>query len=411
MNFAENIREAIRAIRSNMLRSTFTALIIMLGIISLVGNLVAVDALQNSVSSNFANLGVNSFDIKGPQTFRRRREGVSENKVPPISYREAVLYKQNLSFNAVISLYTSVTGNAEVKHGSKKTNPNARVVGIDENYLDLKGYKLSEGRNFTKYEEDNAIPVAIIGQEIKNQIFPKEAPVDKEVTFLGQKIKVIGLLDKKGSLNGSTGNDRVVMLPLQLARNIAGERRRLTIDITTSTPDISDLDMTMGEARKVMRQVRQDPLGAVDSFSIQRADSLKRELDDITGTLQGGGLIFALITLLGAAIALINIMLVSVTERTREIGIRKSLGATPARIREQFLIEAIVICILGGLAGVFIVLTVGNAIIVATTGQFIVPWMWMATGLITCLVVGALAGFYPAYKASKLDPIESLRYE
>jgi len=160
--------------------------------------------------------------------------------------------------------------------------------------------------------------------------------------------------------------------------------------------------------------VRHDPLGQPDSFEIERADELARETDNITGYLRIGGFGIGFITLLGASIALLNIMLVSVTERTREIGIRKSLGATPKRIREQFLIEAIVICLLGGIGGVILGLTVGNLISLLMSqgkGSFVVPWLWMGLGLVVCVSVGLFAGLYPAVRASRLDPIDALRYE
>ena len=212
-------------------------------------------------------------------------------------------------------------------------------------------------------------------------------------------------------MNGGEA-DRVIILPMQSARNIAGDRK-LTFDITTSVPNITDLDGIMGEATGIMRIIRQDPIGQPDSFEMERSDSFAKEFEQITGYLRIGGFGIGFITLLGASIALMNIMMVSVTERTREIGIRKSLGATPTRIRQQFLIEAIVICIIGGLGGLVLGISVGNIIskLISTESSFIIPWLWMIFGIIICIVVGVISGIYPAIKASKLDPIESLRYE
>jgi putative ABC transport system permease protein len=237
-------------------------------------------------------------------------------------------------------------------------------------------------------------------------------PLNQVIRVSGVQYKIVGVLAKKGGLTGG-GDDRTVLIPLGSARALAGSQQ-LTFDITTAVPTSVSQDEVVGEARGVMRQLRRNRLGQPDSFEIQRADDLLKETDNITGYLRMGGFGIGFITLLGASIALLNIMLVSVTERTREIGIRKSLGATPKRIREQFLIEAIVICILGGIGGILLGLGIGNLIAGVVSqgkGGFVVPWLWMLVGLVVCIGVGLFAGIYPAVRASKLDPIEALRYE
>jgi putative ABC transport system permease protein len=219
---------------------------------------------------------------------------------------------------------------------------------------------------------------------------------------MGQRFQVIGVLEKKGSLTGG-GEDRMFIVPIETGRRL-GANRTLSFDLTTTVPNATDADIIMAEAEGVMRRIRGDENGQPNSFEIERADSVAKDFEQITGFLRIGGFGIGFITLLGAAIALMNIMMVSVTERTREIGVRKSLGATPSRIREQFLIEAIVICILGGIGGLILGIGIGNII----AG---VPWVWMIMGIVVCIVVGLISGVYPAIKASKLDPIESLRYE
>ncbi|MFM6948597.1 MAG: ABC transporter permease, partial [Aquirufa sp.] len=219
-------------------------------------------------------------------------------------------------------------------------------------------------------------------------------------------------LDKKGNMMGG-GDDRVVMVPLETGRKMA-VGRNLTYDITTSSSRILNIDDFMEEARGIMRKVRKDPIGAEDSFSLDRSDSMAKSFEGITSSLRIGGFVIGFITLLGAAIALMNIMMVSVTERTREIGIRKSLGATPYRILQQFLIEAIVICLIGGIGGIILAIPIGNLIaqgISSGNASFIIPWLWMTTGIIVCILVGLFSGIYPAFKASKMDPVEALRYE
>jgi putative ABC transport system permease protein len=172
------------------------------------------------------------------------------------------------------------------------------------------------------------------------------------------------------------------------------------------------MDYVIGEATSLMRKIRRDPIGEEESFEISANKTLEEELEELTSYLRIGGFSIGFITLVGASIGLMNIMLVSVTERTREIGIRKAIGATPRKIRLQFLIEAILICIMGGAGGVIIGLSIGNVIAnIIKAGNFVAPWEWVFMGFVVCLVVGLVSGYYPAYKASRLDPIDALRYE
>ena len=413
MNLLENIYEGLRSIRANMLRTVLTALIIAIGITSLVGSLTVVDGIQSSVNNSFAGLGANAFDVRNRQIYKIRKQGEKEKNYPTIDYREAKLYKEKFGKSATIGIKINVTFNAEIKYESKQTNPNTRVMGMDENYLNIKGFKIDKGREFSKSDLEIGTNICIIGVDVISQIFDKNInPLDKEITVLGQKMKVVGILQKKGSMMGG-GDDRAVFVPLETGRKLAADRK-LTFDIVTSVPNITDIDNTIEEARGVMRVVRQDEIGMPDSFSIERSDSLAKQSESITDILKMAGFGIGFITLLGAAIALMNIMLVSVTERTQEIGIRKSLGATPFLIRSQFLIEAIVICLLGGIGGIIMAIAIGNlfaGLLLGGSSDFIIPWAWMMLGITVCVAVGLFSGIYPAYKASKLDPIESLRYE
>jgi putative ABC transport system permease protein len=330
---------------------------------------------------------------------------------PPIKFKEAIAFKERFNYPSDISIEIGITGNAEAKYMSKKTNPNVRVNGINENFIIIKGLILENGRNFSNIEMDNAANVAIIGQEIKETLFGKTDPINKYVNVMGSKYKVVGILNKMGSIMGGGGNDRAIMIPVTTASRIATGNEP-SYDLTIAVWNPADLNNAIGEATALMRIIRRDELGRPDSFDITQNNSVAARLDDITGYLQIGGFVIGFITLLGASIGLMNIMMVSVTERTREIGIRKALGATPLRIRQQFLIEAIVICQLGGIAGVIFGILIGNFISTfISSGSFVVPWMWIIIGLTICVGVGLLSGYYPAYKASKLDPIESLRFE
>ncbi|CAM3285387.1 ABC transporter permease [Aquirufa ecclesiirivi] len=412
MNLKENVFEGLRSIKGNLLRTILTALIISLGITSLVGILTAIDGIQSSVDNSFSGLGANSFDIRNRPAMQIRREGQREKRFKNIDYRQAIKYKALFSAKGKVSLKTNVNFNAIAKNGSKKTNPNTRLVGIDDNFMELKGYKVGMGRNFSNQEFQHANNVCLLGVDVIDQLYEKQNPVNSEIIVAGQKLKVVGILEKKGSMMGG-GDDRVIMVPLETGRKMA-VGRSLTYDITTSSTKVTNLDDFMEEARGAMRRVRMDPIGSEDSFSIDRSDSIAKSFENITSSLRIGGFVIGFITLLGAAIALMNIMMVSVTERTREIGIRKSLGATPFRILQQFLIEAIVICLLGGIGGIVLAIPIGNLIaqgISSGSASFIIPWVWMITGIIVCILVGLFSGIYPAFKASKLDPVDALRYE
>ena len=412
MNLIENIREGLRSIAGNRLRTILTSLIIAIGITSLVGILTAIDGIQNSVNSSFAGLGANTFNIVARQD-AFRRGGRVQKQDAPIDYFDAVQFKRRFPYGATISVSTMVAGAAQAKFESKKTNPNVQVTGGDDAYLAVKGFTIKEGRNLSQNDLTYGRNVAILGSEVANTLFERKLnPINQVIRVLGKQYKIVGVLGKKGGFSGG-GDDRIIFIPLDNARALAGTRQ-LTFDITASVPSVSNQDEAIGEARGTMRLVRRDPLGQPDSFEIERADDLAKQTENITGYLRIGGFGIGFITLLGAAIALLNIMLVSVTERTREIGIRKSLGATPQRIREQFLIEAIVICILGGIGGILLGLGIGNLIAGLVSngeGGFVVPWLWMALGIVVCVSVGLFAGIYPAVRASRLDPIDALRYE
>lgn len=415
MSYLENIREALRSISGNLLRTILTALIVSIGLMALVGILTAIDAMRSSLGDTFASLGANAFEIKAKGYGNRfRRGGVQGKQYPALSYLQATLYKKELARRepaAVVGVSAFISGATEIKANGQKTNPNMQVVAGDENYLRIQSYTLTQGRTFSPAELNTGAHVAIIGREMKDKLFPQISPVGQYVYALGQRFQVVGLLEKSGSTMGGSGADRLLLVPLETGNQLP-RQGALTYDVKTATATAAGLGFLQSQATGVMRAVRHDRLGQEDSFDIESPDSLSGTLDSLSGKMRLAGGAIAFLALLGASIALMNIMLVSVTERTREIGIRKALGATARQIRLQFLLEAIVICVLGGTFGILLGIAAGNGVaVLAGSKSFLVPWVWVGVGLTICITVGLLAGSYPAGKAAALDPIDSLRYE
>lgn len=412
MDLLENIKEGLRSVNANLLRTVITALIVAIGITSLVGILTAVDGIQYSVKDSLSDLGVNTFDIYSKRNRGGRQGGVSEKAVPPLTLKESQRFTEVYKYPSTVSLSTHVTGIAEVKYESEKTNPNVRVTGANVEFVALEGLNIEKGRNFSAIETRYGTNVAIIGQDVKKALYKNnQDPLGTEISLLGNKYRVIGILEEKGQMGGGGGPDNSVIIPLVNASRFSADRT-LRYSLTVGITNAEEMNAAMGEATGLMRKIRQDRPGESNSFEIAKSESLADIMNEIGGVLRIGGFVIAFITLLGACVALVNIMMVSVTERTREIGVRKALGATPLRIRQQFIIEAIVVCLLGGIAGVLLGIFIGNVFAgVLGIEGFVMPWLWIIIGLVACVVVGLISGYYPASKAAKLDPIESLRFE
>jgi putative ABC transport system permease protein len=407
----ENIRISLRAIRAQLLRTTLTVLIIAIGITSLVGTLTAIDALKSSINSNFTSMGANTFTIRNREmSVRIGRNGQKPKRYRSITYDEALQFTRDFSFPASPSVSTMASGQATIKYGSKKSNPNIRIFGGDENYLVTSGYDLEKGRNFSSQEILYGNHVAIIGKDVADAVFSKkEDPLDKVISIGSGKYKIIGILKSKGNSVGF-GGDKVTILPLNNVRQYFSiPNMTYTINVMVNDPLL--MDVAVGEATGTFRVIRKVGRGEDENFEITKSDNLANLLIDNMSKVTMGATIIGIITLLGAAIGLMNIMLVSVSERTREIGIRKAVGATQKIIRSQFLVEALVICQMGGLAGTILGILIGNVIAMALQASFIVPWNWILMSILICFGVGTLSGIYPAIKASKLDPIDALRFE
>lgn len=410
MDNIENVKVALQSIGSNKLRTFLTALIIAIGLMALVGILTSIDAIKGSLNNTFASMGANSFTIRNRGIgIRIGGNGNKPKHFPVIKYREAMAFKNRLSVPATVSVNTFVSFASTVKYKNDKTNPNISVLGADAAYIMTGGYKIAEGRNFSNSEMEFGSSVVIIGDEIKQKFFSKESALDKIITIGNTKFRVIGVFATKGSSVGF-GGDKVCVIPLFKGRQIMTNANP-TYTISVMVNDPTKMDYTLGEATALMRKVRNLDVQQDNNFEITKSDAIAETLISNLKYIKYAGIAIGLITLIGAAIALMNIMMVSVTERTREIGVRKAIGANPKLIRKQFLYEAIVICLIGGSVGIFLGIVMGNLLALAMGASFLVPWIWIFIGLIACIGTGLASGIIPASKASKLDPVDALRYE
>jgi len=407
----ENIKIAFQSIRGNLLRSILTILIIAVGISALVGILTAIDSIKNSITAEFTRLGANTFSIQsrgmrvqiGNQRYRSKNHSY-------ISFFQAKEFRERFDFPATVSISTMATQTATVKYESKKSNPNVIVRGVDENYLQTAGYELEKGRNISTQEAFSGTNVALVGSGLVTKLFPKNSdPIGKFVTIGSGKYQVIGVLQIKGSGFGETG-DRMVLLPFTNARQYFA-RPQMNFRISVKPASSHLLEPAIGESEAVFRNIR--GLNAFDEsdFNIEKSDNLVNILLDNIKYVTWAATIIGIITLMGAAIGLMNILLVTVSERTRGNGIRKATGANSKIIRQQFLVESIVIGQLGGALGIILGLLAGNGVSALIGSSFIIPWHWIIGGVTVCLLVSFAAGVIPAIKAAKLDPIEALRYE
>jgi putative ABC transport system permease protein len=408
MLFIEILRLAFAALNANKLRSSLTILGISVGVFSVIGVMTVIAGLRGQVEENLTVLGSASFQIsKYPainfsdprERFRNRRD---------ITYQMADRFKDLMGDNAKVNLTIWRRG-LRVINGDRKTNPNTALVGTDEGFVTSRNYDVADGRNLTAEDVALGRPICVIGDEVAKVIFPNENPIGRLVRINGQNYTVVGQFAPKGTSFGQS-QDNFVVTPITRWLAIYGRQWR-SIGITVQAPSQEELVATQDKAIGTMRMVRELEPEDLNDFEIFSNDSLIESFNKIMDVIAIGAFVISAIALLAAGVGVMNIMLVSVTERTKEIGVRKSIGAKQKNILMQFLIEAVALSLVGGLAGVTFGVAGGSLLAVFMNGALVMPWGWVAAGLLVCGGIGVIFGFYPAWKAARLDPIEALRYE
>ena len=407
----ENIRIALNSIRTQLLRTILTVLIIAIGITALVGILTAVSALENTITSDFSSMGANTFNIQRYEFNTQRQSGREVQKINPIiSYRDVKAFEDTYDFPFTkVSVSFVGTSAAEVKYENKKTDPEVTVLGINENYIQNSGLEVSEGRELNYFDVQNSNSVCVVGSDIVKALLSDVNPINQTISIRGAKFKVIGVLKSKGSTFGNN-QDLRVMLPIQKARTLfTNANINYSLSIKVEKKDM--LEGAQDDAILTFRNIRGLNPVEDNNFGIERSDDLLNRIGSITQYLYIAAWVISIITILGSSIALMNILFVSVTERTREIGVRKALGAKKKTIAFQFFLEAIIIGQLGGILGIILGVLIGYGVSAAADFKFATPWLAMFSAFTIAFIVAVVAGLLPAIKAAKLDPVESLRYE
>lgn len=406
----ENIRIAFDSIKSQLLRTILTIIIIAIGILALVCILSAVSALQNTISSDFSSMGANTFNIQRYE-FNTQRRGDDAQKINPvINYRQVKQFKDTYNFPFTkTSISFLGTRTAEVKYENEKTDPEVQVYGVNENYITNSGLELEVGRSLNYFDVENSNSVCVIGSDLRKALLNDVNPLDKTISIRGAKFKVIGVLKEKGSTFGNNQDLRVLM-PLQKARTIfTNPNINYSLSVKADKKDM--LEGAQDDAILLFRNIRGLNPIEENNFGIERSDDLINRVGEMTSILNKIAWVIGIITIFGSTIALLNMMLVSVSERTREIGVRKALGAKRKTIAYQFLIETIIISQLGGFFGILFGILAGWGISAGLGFKFTTPWFAMISAVVITFIVAIISGLMPAVKAAKLDPVESLRYE
>ena len=410
MHFTQLFILALQSLKTNRLRTLLTVLGVVVGIFSIIVVMTIVTMLQNTISEGFQFLSKNTFEIqKWPpiQTGGHAEHEKYRNR-KDITLDDFYRFEKMMKDAKIVGAYQAIGGKV-IKFANRETNPNTSIVGVTQGVYPSLNLEMGEGREFRNSDIEYSNYVCVLGDYVVEKLFYNGNPVGHMVRVDGHPMKVIGTLKKKPDFFGQTV-DNYVVLPITTFQQIYGKRRR-SVEITVMAKSEADYNKAIESAIGYMRLIRKIEPGGENDFEIFSNESLMDQVNDITGPVKIGALAVSLVALLAAGIGIMNIMLVSVTERTREIGIRKAIGAKKSSILIQFLIEAIILCLNGGIAGIAIGIGIGNFAGSFLSAETAVPYDWIAIGITMCVIVGVIFGTYPAYKAANLDPIEALRYE
>ena len=406
--FFEQVKIAMRSIRAQWLRTLLTVTIIGTGIMALMSMITATKALQSSLIDQFVGLGAGTIQISQRSdqgSFKGRRLGQPD----PLTFQQAMALKSALKSVAPASVSARGTMMGRLARSGEETDPNVLVVGGDEGFLPMSGYDLRAGRNFTAEEVRRNAPLVILGQAAVDKLFsPAENPIDQDIRIRNRRYRVVGVLAEQGASFGMSQDNQAILPVGEIRARFSG--RRTSYSIQFKSPDPEQIGPLSEQIIGEMRAIRGDLPGSEDSFRLIRSDALIDQFNQGLSSVTYAALFLGLITLLGSSIGLTNIMLVTVTERTREIGLRKALGASSATIQTQFLVEVVIIGLFGGIVGVLLGIGVGNMVASQLSAPFALPWDWVIVALCLSGAVSLGSGYYPASRAAQLDPIESLRH-
>lgn len=423
MNLKDTFLLAHKTVKSNRLRTGITVAIIAFGIMALIGIITAIEAMNQSLTESFSTMGANAFNIRfresrGVQFGNRSNvskavRGRKERKSQldkRITRDQAELFKSSFQYPAQVSIYLRGGNNMVCRYREKETNPEVTVWGGDENYLGVNGYNLKVGRNLNALDIESGRNVCLIGSDVATKLFGRspEKAIDRIIRVGSMPYRVIGLLKPKGS-SAFLRQDNVIITSYNNSRRMSNAASSYLIGVKVD--NVAQLEPAIGETTAIFRSVRKLTPTDDDNFVIEKSDKVAETFIGMLGSIQGSAGAIGLITLIGAAIGLMNIMLVAVNERTREVGLIKALGGKKSNIRWQFLLESVIISLLGAVFGIVLGILVGNLFSMVLNTGFVIPWLWVTLGIVICTVVGLAAGIYPAYKASRLNPIVALRYE
>jgi putative ABC transport system permease protein len=413
MLLQEILKMAFGSLGVNKLRSSLTMAGITIGVFSVIGVMTTVSALRGSIETGLSFLGSNMFQ------FAKYPTGITNdgNNRRKIEMRRNITLAQAQRYQKLMEEVSDVVclkvfyqnGATQAVYQNRKTEPGLTFVGTNQFFVDANQFVIDLGRNLTAEDVDLGRPVIVIGQDILKKIFPSESPLGKQIKVGGRAYLVVGTFAEKGSAFGQSQDD-IAMVPITRFMSDFGSDR-VTINIATQAPSQQVYNDTLDKAITAMRIARELKPEDENDFEIYSNDSLIAAFAKVADAVRAGALVISGIALLAASVGIMNIMLVSVTERTKEIGIRKSIGARKVSILTQFLIEAVVISLFGGLVGIALGVIAGNGLAIMMKAAIVFPWDWAAIGLLVCTVIGVGAGLYPAIKAASLDPIEALRYE